>query len=448
MHQARGYIRSYSLRSQPPHAAKLPFMNNTSIESKPPLILIVDDEELVLRAICMMMEQSGYRVKQATNGEQALAIYTKEQPDIVLLDARMPVMDGFTCCAQLQSLPEAHHAPVLMITGLDDKKSVNRAFEAGAADYITKPIHWAVLLQRVRRLLEQSQLYRQLQQANQTLEIRVAERTTELEQTIKQLEIEIAERQRAETAVKQAEAEVRQALKTEKELNLLKFNLINTVSHEFRTPLTIIETSTSLLERQYLKWDEHKRAKYFDKIHNNINRIVQVLENTLTINKIESGGFEFNPAPMNLTNFCKEVVSQWELAETNQHLITFATEGEPNSRTCVDANLFRIILTHLISNAIRYSPQGGNILFKLLYEQNAVIIRIQDEGIGIPAADIRQLFNKFYRASNANDIPGTPGAGLGLTIVKKAVELHGGNITVESEIGKGTKFTVSIPLIA
>ena len=421
-------------------------MNNTSIEQKPPLILIVDDNDMIRLTMGQAMEQVGYRVESAANGEKGLAAYIQLSPDIVLLDAMMPVMDGFTCCAKIQSLPEEHHAPVLMITGLDDRKSVNRAFEAGAADYVTKPIHWAVLIQRVKRLIQQFQLYRQLQEANQTLEMRVGERTVQLEQTIERLEVEIRERQRAEAALKLADADVRQALEREKELSELKSNLITTVSHEFRTPLSVITTSAELLELKHLQWNEEKLSRCFGKIHTSVRRMLQVLEDTLTLNKIEAGEYEFEPTPLNLTHFCRYLVAQWQLKTSSPHVITFVSQGEPTISPCLDADLLNLILTHLISNAIRYSPKGGNIVLELIYEQSSARINIQDSGIGIPEADITQIFDKFYRASNANNIPGTPGIGLGLTIVKKAVDLLEGTISAKSEVGAGTIFTISLPL--
>ncbi|MCU0568463.1 MAG: diguanylate cyclase [Oculatellaceae cyanobacterium Prado106] len=165
----------------------------------PPLILVVDDDRFVRFQLRQTLEEEGYRVEEASNGKEGLEAYTRLQPSMVLLDAVMPVMDGFDCCAQLQKLQLSHvslntpglddsdisdeteviprwyapmlvSTPILMITGLEDQQSVDQAFEVGAADYITKPIHLAVLRRRVRRLLEQSQLYRQLEDANQKLE--------------------------------------------------------------------------------------------------------------------------------------------------------------------------------------------------------------------------------------------------------------------------------------
>lgn len=160
----------------------------TPSPNQPPLILIIEDDRTTRLLLRRAMEKEGYRVAEASDGEQGLVNYTRLKPDIVLLDAMMPVMDGFTCCRHLQAfgggeLPEDTikgnsnycdlsfaRTPVLMITSLDDPESVDRAFEVGASDFVTKPIHWAVLRQRVRRLIHQSQLYKQLEAANRELQ--------------------------------------------------------------------------------------------------------------------------------------------------------------------------------------------------------------------------------------------------------------------------------------
>lgn len=142
-----------------------------------PLILVADDDKFMRLQLRLALEREGYRVKEVEDGSQCLAAFTELQPDMVLLDAKMPIMDGFSCCAQLQKLPGIDLAPVLLITSLEDQDSVDRAFQSGAADFITKPIHWAVLLHRVRRLLQQcaqsrqiTTLLAQLEQANRELQ--------------------------------------------------------------------------------------------------------------------------------------------------------------------------------------------------------------------------------------------------------------------------------------
>lgn len=153
-------------------------INFSSSDLESPLVLIVEDDRMMRMQVRLAMQKAGYKILEAVDGEQGLIAYTQNQPDIVLLDAMMPVMDGFTCCSKLHELPEPYHAPVLMITGLDDKESVDRAFEVGASDYVTKPIHWPVLRQRVKRLIAShrgmvamQELTKQLEAANQKLEL-------------------------------------------------------------------------------------------------------------------------------------------------------------------------------------------------------------------------------------------------------------------------------------
>jgi len=145
-------------------------MNINATQKAAPLILVVDDDKFMRTQLRRAMEQAGYQVVEASEGEQALAVYTRLHPDIILLDALMPVIDGFTCCSQLQKLPGGDRTPILMITALEDQESVDQAFEAGATDYITKPIHWAVLRQRVRYLLAASQAQEELRQREEFLQ--------------------------------------------------------------------------------------------------------------------------------------------------------------------------------------------------------------------------------------------------------------------------------------
>jgi diguanylate cyclase (GGDEF)-like protein len=144
---------------------------DTSFTPEPSsLILLIDDDNFTRTQIRLFLEKENFQVVEASNGQEGLDAYQRLHPDLVLLDAVMPIMDGFECCTRMRSLPRSNHTPTLIITGLEDQKSVDRAFAAGAADYVTKPIHWAVLRQRVRRLIHQSQLYQQLEAANRMLQ--------------------------------------------------------------------------------------------------------------------------------------------------------------------------------------------------------------------------------------------------------------------------------------
>lgn len=145
-------------------------LDKLSSSKIPSLILLIDDDSFMRTQMRLLLQQEKYQVIEASNGREGLDAYKRLQPNLVLLDAMMPEMDGFECCAQLQRMPKANQTPILMITGLDDKTSVDRAFAAGAVDYVTKPIHFAVLRQRVRRLIQQSYLYQELEAANQKLQ--------------------------------------------------------------------------------------------------------------------------------------------------------------------------------------------------------------------------------------------------------------------------------------
>jgi len=169
--------------------------------------------------------------------------------------------------------------------------------------------------------------------------------------------------------------------------------------------------------------------------------MTQLLNDMLLIGKAEVGKLECNPVELDVTQFCRDLVDEM-LLSTTIHTITFQCQGKCNN-AYLDEKLLRHILSNLLSNAIKYSPLGGTVNFILIYGQGFAEFHIQDQGIGIPDADQSQLFNSFHRASNVGTISGT---GLGLTIVKKSVDLHGGKITVKSEIGVGTKFVVSLPL--
>lgn len=246
----------------------------------------------------------------------------------------------------------------------------------------------------------------------------------------------------AEEARKQAETEIRNALEREKELNEMKSRFVSMISHEFRTPLTTIFSSTELIERYHHKWSEEKKGEHLTRIKKSCIELTEMLDLVLTFSKAEAGKLTFNPAPMNLTKFCDEIISEFQLQAIDTHKITYSYNGLSND-LFLDEKLLKHILTNLLSNAIKYSPQGGDIFLNVTQNDNNLIFAIKDQGIGIPAEEQKNLFEMFYRTQNVGNIKGT---GLGLAIVKKAIEIQGGFIKFESEINKGTTFIISIPI--
>ncbi len=242
------------------------------------------------------------------------------------------------------------------------------------------------------------------------------------------------------TERKQAEADIRSALEKEKELGELKSRFVTMASHEFRTPLATILSSTELIEHYSHKCSEEKKLTHLQRIQASVKQMSGLLNDVLLLGKAEAGKLEFNPTSLDVTKFCRELVEEMALTVSNH--ITFCTPIQ-GLTTYMDDKLLRHILSNLLSNAIKYSPQGGTVHFDLVCEQDKAVFQIKDQGIGIPVADQDKLFNSFHRASNVGTISGT---GLGLAIVKKSVDLHGGKITVQSEVGASTTFTVTIPL--
>jgi signal transduction histidine kinase len=242
----------------------------------------------------------------------------------------------------------------------------------------------------------------------------------------------------------QVEERMRQELEKEKEISELKSKFIAIASHEFRTPLATIGSSTALLQRYFQEVMDEKKSKHFHQIKTSVDQMTQLLDDVLVIGKADAGRLECMPVPLNLSEFCHNLVDELQLNAGSKHQIVFKTRGQ-FTNACLDETLLRKILTNLLSNAIKYSPTGGTIIFELSYQEKGVTIRIQDKGIGISLEDQKRLFEPFERASNVGKIKGT---GLGLSIVKRCIDLHGGQIVVDSKVDVGTTFIVKLPLVS
>jgi PAS domain S-box-containing protein len=241
--------------------------------------------------------------------------------------------------------------------------------------------------------------------------------------------------------------QTRLALEKEREISKIKSDFITIASHEFRTPLTTILLSCDFLQNCGEQLSYEKKERHYNRIKSSVKHLTQILEDVLIIGKTEAGKLEFEPSPIDLISLCLDLVEQLQLSAGEKYHLNFVEQCvygcKREDLPVMDEKLLRHILTNLLSNAIKYSPQGGTILFELICDNKSVIFRIQDEGIGIPQEDQPKLFTSFFRSSNTANLPGT---GLGLTIVKNAVELHGGQITLESQVGVGTTFTVILPI--
>ncbi|MBD2357211.1 CHASE3 domain-containing protein [Tolypothrix sp. FACHB-123] len=242
--------------------------------------------------------------------------------------------------------------------------------------------------------------------------------------------------------VKRQQAEALQrTLAQEKELSELKLRFFSMVSHEFRTPLSIILGSAQLLAQSNQQWTEEKKLKNLHRIQSSARSMNQLLTDILTLTRAEAGKLEFHPELIDLEAFCLNLIEDIQFCNQPQHPIKFVTQSNC-THAQLDENLLYSILSNLLSNAIKYSSPETDILLILSCETDAIIFQVKDSGIGIPSEFQQHLFEPFHRAENVGKIVGT---GLGLAVVKKCVELHQGRIYVESEVGIGTTFKVKMP---
>ena len=239
-----------------------------------------------------------------------------------------------------------------------------------------------------------------------------------------------------------AEEDMRRALAKERELNELKSRFVAMTSHEFRTPLATILSSSELLERHYEKLPVAEREAIFGRITTNVNRMAQMLDNVLTIGRAETDAMHFEPALLELRELCRQLAEEAHLQGEGRRDIRLEFSGLTGP-VDMDEKLLRHALGNLLSNALKYSTSGSRVTLAVHVNDSMATFKVSDEGIGIPLQDQERLFDAFHRARNVGNIPGT---GLGLAIVRKSVELHGGTIAFISEPGHGTRFTVRIPL--
>ncbi len=258
------------------------------------------------------------------------------------------------------------------------------------------------------------------------LEKQVRNRTLILEEAVEQLEI--------------TKVELHNSLEKERELNELKTRFVSMASHEFRTPLTTMLTSLSLVTKYGENNDKSSQAKHVGKIKSSIHNLTDILNDFLSVSKLEEGKIENLPEMLNIQTYISDIISEMEFLAVNNQVIQYNHTGESIGN--LDKKLLKNILFNLISNAIKFSPEGGIIDVNSSIEDSKFKISVQDHGIGISKEDQKHLFERFFRGHNATHIQGT---GLGLSIIAKYAELMNGTIDFESQENKGTTFTIIIP---
>ncbi len=240
---------------------------------------------------------------------------------------------------------------------------------------------------------------------------------------------------------KRLEEDLLETLAREKELSEIKSRFVSMTSHEFRTPLAAILSSTELLADYGERLPVDEKQELTDMIKASVMRMTHMLDDILLIGRADAGRLEFSPQPLDLRAFCARILDEVGKGNEGRHQMILRHRGTVRPVN-VDEKLLRHILINLVGNAAKYSPTGGLVELTATCGESDLQLEVADQGMGIPREDLPGLFETFHRGSNVGNIPGT---GLGLAIVKKAVDLHGGTISVETQLGKGTRFTVTLP---
>ncbi|MEO8392022.1 MAG: hybrid sensor histidine kinase/response regulator [Chloroflexota bacterium] len=357
----------------------------------------MEDDEGLLYLLRNALEADNFEVTGVPNGEQGLELLQQGHFDVVVIDQEMPVMTGLEIILHIQTLKWI--PPIIMVTGNGNEEIAVQAMRTGASDYLVKDtsLHYLELLPtKIRRVVHE----RELTEARQAAEL---------------------------------------ALQLERDRSRLLTQFIQDASHEFRTPLAIINTSSELLSRIS---DQPKQTVYIQRIQDQANKILSLVSDLIRLAQLDSMVSVLSK-PIVLNTLMHQVLDQYMKLIQERALQLTLRLPEVNIRILGDAYELNEALGALIDNACHYSQSGASLEIILDQKDKAAVITIRDTGIGISEQEIAHIFERFYRVDKAHS---TTGFGLGLCIAARIIELHQGEIHVESQYGLGTQVTVTLPL--
>ena len=369
-------------------------------ENKKPLILIVDDIPKNLQVLSNILNIEGYQISFASNGKQALSILETTIPDIILLDIMMPEMDGFEVCKLIKSNSFTQNIPIIFLTGKADTDDIVKGLKLGAVDYITKPFNSAELLSRIRTHIELKFSRDAIVKYNERL--------------------------------LQAQEELRQ-------LNASKDKFFSIIAHDLRGPFSGFLGLSELLAEEYKELEPVEISQIAESMNKAAKRLFSFLENLLEWSRTQMGRMEYNPTKLDIFETAIRIIGLFT-ANADEKGISLESKIEKNTFVVADNNMLNTIVRNLVSNALKFTHSGGKITISAdEISDNEIMISVSDTGIGIKAEDIQKIFkidSKFTTPGTSNE----QGTGLGLILCKEFVEKHGGELFIESAVGKGTKF--------
>ena len=356
------------------------------------IVLIVDDEKMN-RDLLTDLLKPHYKIMVAKSGEQALkaAARSSGQPDLLLLDIMMPDMDGYEVCERLKADEMTRDIPVIFVTAMGKVSDETKGFELGAVDYIHKPISPPIVLARVKTHLA-----------------------------------------------------LKQSLQAQKKLNEIKNRFLGMAAHDLRNPLSSILGLSDLMLNIVLS--EEKKAEFIASINRVSRQMLQLVNDLLDVSVIESGHFDLRLKKHSLSVLAAERAELVVDSAKNKG-IELNCELAELPEMLFDSDRIGQVVDNLLTNALKFSQSGTTVQLITRVASDSLELAVRDQGPGIPQEEIGKLFGAFKRLS-AQPTGGEKSTGLGLSIVRKIVEAHGGEIRVESAVGSGSTFTLSLPFKA
>lgn len=391
-------------------------------------VLMIDDDEedfIITRDIIAEINHHQYSIEWVPEYSKGLSLILEGKHDLYLVDYCLGARVGLDLITEAKS--RGCEKPFILLTGQSDIETDKKAMEAGVADFLVKGmINSRQLETSIRYSIEHSRILKEIKSLNINLERRVSERTMVLEETISELN--------------KTKKDLSEALKKEKELNELKSRFVAMASHEFRTPLATILSSLALVSKYGEQNQKEKQEKHIGRIKSSVNHLTDLLNDVLSLSKLEEGHITLHPESFNIRELFSETIQDLQMITKSEQEINYVHSGA--TEIVSDKKVLRHILTNLVSNAIKFSPSGKIVKVRSEVKDKDLSIQVADRGMGISEEDQKHLFERFFRGQNATNIQGT---GLGLNIVGKYVEMMQGKIECTSVLEEGTTFKVYLP---
>ncbi|MBK6607117.1 MAG: hybrid sensor histidine kinase/response regulator [Leptospiraceae bacterium] len=367
-------------------------------DRKKPLILIVDDTPKNIQVLGKTLHEIGYNVSIATSGSQALDSVRKESPDLILLDIQMPEMDGFEVCKILKANPYTKEIPVIFLTAVIDSEKIVKGFEIGAVDYITKPFHTAELTMRVATHIE----------------------------------------------IKQSREKIRKSNEQLKELNATKDKFFSIIAHDLKNPFNTLLGFSKLLFENAPNYTTDQIQQYAQIMNHTAKQSYALLENLMQWAKSQTEKIKIIPRNSSMNELLSITIPIINGSALKKN-ITIESNISTEDIVYADNSLTATILRNLLTNAIKFTHANGKITVSTQRKDIFLEVSITDTGVGIEPMNIDKLFRIDSKVTS-HGTDNEEGTGLGLILCKEFVEKQGGTIWANSEVGKGSTFTFTLPL--